>query len=279
MAKRANKKNLNDKNQYESRLILYYLQKFWKLTVIILTLLCIGSWIYFSGTLGKIADTVSSKYHEIAVNHGFSVQNIPVTGRNNVKSEDLLAALDVNKGDSILSFDPVKAHKAIKEIPWVKSVVITRILPDTIYVKLEERVPVFIWKKNRDDKSEYALYDESGFLLSDQDVKSYGDFPVLYGEGATEKASEFFSFLENSEFISQRMKYGELIANRRWNITLNNNLIIKLPETKVKEALMIIENNHRNHKLLDKDIYEIDLRNPDKMIVRPKRGSAGNILP
>ena len=62
-----------------------------------------------------------------------------------------------------------------------------------------------------------------------------------------------------SELISQLNKL-DFIERRRWNITLKNNLLIKLPDSKIDKALENLKNLFVNEKVLQSNIIEIDLR-------------------
>ena len=62
-----------------------------------------------------------------------------------------------------------------------------------------------------------------------------------------------------SELISQLNKL-DFIERRRWNITLKNNLLIKLPDSKIDKELENLKNLFVNEKVLQSNIIEIDLR-------------------
>src|SRR3546814_9628127 len=62
---------------------------------------------------------------------------------------ELLAALGIGRGEPILRFDPDAAHEAILALPWVKTASVERRLPDTIFVRIEERRPMALWQNER----------------------------------------------------------------------------------------------------------------------------------
>ena len=59
-----------------------------------------------------------------------------------------------------------------------------------------------------------------------------------------------------------------LVAERRWNLKLRNNLDIRLPETDVAPALDRLVALDRDKRLISRDILAIDLRLPDRVTVR-----------
>ncbi len=58
------------------------------------------------------------------------------------------------------------------------------------------------------------------------------------------------------------------MAERRWNLKLNNGLDIRLPENDPAGALDTLVTLDREKKLLSRDIASIDLRLDDRITVR-----------
>jgi cell division protein FtsQ len=59
-----------------------------------------------------------------------------------------------------------------------------------------------------------------------------------------------------------------LVGERRWNLRLSNGIDVKLPETGVAEALDQLAALGRDKQLFARDITIVDLRFPDRVIVR-----------
>jgi len=73
----------------------------------------------------------------------FHVKNIVIKGCSQVPLDEILALLDIEKGDNILACDIDMARQRIQEYPWVRDVAITRrFMPATIEVSIREQVPV-----------------------------------------------------------------------------------------------------------------------------------------
>ena len=63
-----------------------------------------------------------------------------------------------------------------------------------------------------------------------------------------------------------RVRVGE----RRWNLLLNNNASVLLPEGHEIAALERLMQLQQGHALLDRPLAAIDLRLPDRLVVRPR---------
>ena len=77
---------------------------------------------------------------------GFRVEDILAVGRGQTGREELLKAVRVSKGAPILAFDIEAARRRVEDLPWIRNAHIERILPHTIFMKVEEREPLAIWQ-------------------------------------------------------------------------------------------------------------------------------------
>lgn len=79
---------------------------------------------------------------------------------------------------NLVRFDLDRLRRNLKLIPWVKTVVVRRVLPDKLIVDIEERQPVAFARVGQ----ETLLIDEEGTLLENNPEKlSQADFPVILG--------------------------------------------------------------------------------------------------
>jgi len=73
----------------------------------------------------------------------FHIKNIVIKGCSQVPLDEILALLDIEKGDNILACDIDMARQRIQEHPWVRDVGIKRrFMPAAIEVSIREQVPV-----------------------------------------------------------------------------------------------------------------------------------------
>ncbi|MCH7555160.1 MAG: cell division protein FtsQ, partial [Proteobacteria bacterium] len=62
---------------------------------------------------------------------------------------------------------------------------------------------------------------------------------------------------------------------RRWNLRLDNGVDVELPEAGINAAWRRLADIERRHRLLSRDITAIDLRLPDRLVVRPAEAFRG----
>ena len=111
----------------------------------------------------------------------FSISTIVIKGNSIVTNDEISSKMDVKVGDNIFLKNINAIKNSIKTITFVKDVKITRSLPSTFIVNVEEREPSFIIEKG----SEYAYIDSQGYIIDVTKEKREG-IPILQGEETTD---------------------------------------------------------------------------------------------
>lgn len=68
-------------------------------------------------------------------------RTLEVTGISHCSREEVLAAARLTVGSNVLAVDLERAARQIERLPWVARATVTRQLPDTLRVAIEERAP------------------------------------------------------------------------------------------------------------------------------------------
>ena len=230
----------------------------------------IGSWFVLSGAMERTQDRIETAVNNTTAGWGFAVKNIMVDGRRYTDADTLKAMVNMEKGDPIFSFKPDEAQKMIEKISWVKRAHVERRLPDTIYIKLEERRPMALWQRNK----KLSLIDSEGVVLTDHNLAPWKNLMIVVGDDAPHKAAGLLQMLEAEPVIEERVEAATLISGRRWDLKLKSGADVKLPERELGLALRKLAINHEEEALLDKDVLSIDVREEGRITVRTKPGAA-----
>lgn len=223
-----------------------------------------------SGASARFGDWTENKILAITADAGFQVKNILVEGRHYTDADAIRAIVNVNKDDPLFLFKPAPAQEMIEKLSWVETAQVERRLPDTVYIGLEERVPLALWQRNK----RLSLIDSQGVVLTDQNLNRFKDFIIVVGDDVSDKAPSFIRLLQAEPELFRRVESAKLISSRRWDIKLKNGVTVKLPEEDLPLALTRLSAMHAEEKLLDKDIKVIDVREPTRITVRTKPGAA-----
>lgn len=230
----------------------------------------VGSWFVMSGMMERTRHAIDNSINEKTAGFGFAVKNVIVEGRHHTDVDTLRAMVNMEKGDPIFSFEPAEAKKMVERISWVKSAHVERRLPDTIYIRIEERQPMALWQRNK----RLSLIDAEGVILTDHNLSPWKNLMIVVGDDAPRKAAELLTMLQAEPVIKDRVEAATLISGRRWDLKLKSGADVKLPEAELGLALRKLAVNHEEEALLDKDVLSIDVREEGRITVRTKPGAA-----
>ncbi|MGH6932376.1 MAG: cell division protein FtsQ/DivIB [Dongiaceae bacterium] len=234
-------------------------------TVVALTVL-IGAttWLAQNGWIERQAAAMQAGIIDLSSEWGFNVRRVLADGRNETTSGQILRAIDVRIGQPILSVDLVAARERIEALPWIEHATIERRLPDTLYVRLQESEPLALWQK----KQQFFLISRTGKVIEEPRIARFANLLVIVGADAPEHASELLELLDQQPELSRHVVAAVRVAGRRWNLRLANGIDIKLPELDSAAAWRELARLDRERGILARDLSVIDLRVPDRLVVR-----------
>jgi cell division protein FtsQ len=201
-------------------------------------------------------------------NSEFCIKKIEFDGNDKVKDVLLLKISGLKYKNNIFASSVYEVKRKLENIAWVKSAIVQRRLPDTIYIRIAERTPIAILQ------SKYKLYlvDTDEKVLENDGIGSFNNLPIVIGEGAEKEAGRLLCCLDKFPKICKQLVFAVRIGKRRWNIKINRGITVKLPEKGVAYALGILEEISDKDGFFNEDISSIDLRILDRVIVTRKAG-------
>ncbi len=224
-----------------------------------------GAWYRTAtGWVGERAEDARLAAIDATARAGLRVHDVILSGRRHAEAEDILAALDVARGAPILDLDIEAARARLESLGWVASAEIARRLPDIVFVRVVEREPLALWQHD----GETALVDRAGEIIQRTGLERFAHLPLIVGEGAPRQAADLLDLLRTFPAVSDAMVAAVRVSDRRWNLRLANGIDVRLPETELTGALARLDEFQREHALLERDVVAVDLRVPDRLIVR-----------
>ena len=195
---------------------------------------------------------------------GFRVEDILVVGRVETAREELLEAVHLSRGAPILAFDIEAARQRVEALPWIRSARVERMLPHTILLNVEERQPLALWQH----QGQFALIDHEGVVILRDGLERFSDLIVVVGKEAPVHAAALLKTLGNEPELLPLVEAAVWVGGRRWNIRLAGDIDVRLPEKNAKSAWTRLAEYERAHRVLERDVQVLDLRLPDRLIVR-----------
>lgn len=216
---------------------------------------------------------MKSGFVNLTADAGFKVNNILVEGRNNITRQEILNRLGFEKGAPLLSVDPDRILDRLDDISWLKTANLQIRYPDTVYIRIQERTPLAIWH----DGTGLWVIDGEGVILTKHSLARFAHLPVVTGNDANHNALELIKVLRAEPVVFERLDAAAYIGKRRWDLKLENGLIIHLPEDDIGLSLRRLAREQNRKQLLDKDIVSVDTRYEDRLIIKTKPGAVQTI--
>lgn len=229
----------------------------------------VGAWGWQSGQVKRLSDAAYGVLIDAAAKRGLVVREILVSGRHETGRAALLDAVGLVRGAPILDFDVDAARARIEAMPWIRTASVRRALPDTVVVEVVERRPLALWQQD----GAFHLIDHDGHVIADKDVGRFSGLLVVVGTDAAAHAAELIEVLDSQPDLKRRVRAAVWVGGRRWNVRFDNGVDVRLPEGDTAGAWTRLAEYERSHSVLARDVRVLDMRLPDRLIMR-KPGAA-----
>jgi cell division protein FtsQ len=221
-----------------------------------------GAWI--GGETERFFGALGGGVEKLAVAAGFGAKRIIVEGKQHTTDAEITTALRAGPYTMMLGFDTDAAKARLEAVPWIKHAQVMRLLPSTLQVQIEERVPYAIWQTH----GQTYVVDAEGVTLAPALREAYPDLPLIVGDGAPKAAPALYEALKPYGDLKQKVIAAIRVGDRRWTLKLASGLEIMLPDDNVDEALASLTKLDEERGLLKRDIALVDLRLLDRITVR-----------
>jgi len=146
----------------------------------------------------------------------FRLRAIQIEGVSRHREADVRTVIEKQPNTSLIGLDLEKLHEALIQLRWAKEVLLRKEWPDTLFVKVTERVP-FAWvedqspaalanrKSTKPGMEHYRLVDEDGIELESLDHPA-SDFPVIRWTGLSSAPGHGQD--ESSDSVRGELKAG-----------------------------------------------------------------------
>jgi len=223
-----------------------------------------GNWAVNSGQFAALSQYLEKTLVEASTTAGLVIEDVLVEGRTETTRKQVMLALDAHRDASILGYDPHAARARLIRLGWIESATVERRFPATIYVRILERRAMAIWQR----KGRFVLVDARGDVIGREGLSRYGHLKVIVGDEAPRHAAKLLHMLSGAPHMMKRVTAAVWVGDRRWNLRLEDHIDVRLPEHNPEIAWKKLIALDQDYALLNRDITAVDLRIPDRLIVR-----------
>ena len=225
----------------------------------------LAGWVYGSVMAGTASTVVSG----FGASVGLKATDVVLTGQVETSEQELITALGLHQQGSLLGFDAARARERLIELPWVKDVAIRKLYPGKVTVAVAEKRAAAAWQhKDRLTVVEHTGEPIAKFGIADLLNNRFSHLPHLVGDGASAAASEILPIVARYPILSGRVKSYTRVADRRWDLELGNDIVVKLPETNLRDSLKRLAGMAHEQRLFERQISVVDMRLPDRLVLR-----------
>ncbi len=214
--------------------------------------------LFVGGYVGRSIHAANSAIDTVVSDAGFGISSVHLSGNHRTPPRMVLAALGFSLGQSIFTADLQAARARLMRLSWVSDAEVSRTYPDSISVSLVEKLPFALWESTR------GLYvvERSGAPILRVDAAQFPHLPLFIGD-APKGGADLVDAIASHRAVAARMRAMQRVSGRRWNLLLDDGVIVKLPEQGWEKQLDMLEHLIVDKGVLERDISEIDLRSPD----------------
>lgn len=195
----------------------------------------------------------------------FMVGLISVEGASPELAEAIRARAGLKLPASSFDLDLDTARQRIEDLDAVASAELRVRSGGVLQILITERMPVLVWRT--EDRIE--MLDETGHRVASLSSRTdRADLPLVAGEGADRAAGEALEILAAAQPVLARVRGLVRMGDRRWDLVLDRNQKIMLPEHNAVSALERLIALDRAEDLLARDLLTVDLRNEKRPVLR-----------
>ncbi|MCG6902224.1 MAG: cell division protein FtsQ/DivIB [Rhodobacter sp.] len=217
------------------------------------------------GTREAISEKVAEIRRSVAERPEFMVKLMAVDGASAELAEDIREVLPVDFPLSSFDLDLDQMKLVVEDLDAVATVDL-RIRPGgVLHLQVVERLPAVVWRVD----GMLELLDETGRRVAPLAARGQrADLPLIVGEGADDAVPEALSLLSAAAPLEDRLRGLVRMGERRWDVVLDRNQRIMLPETGAVEALEQMIALDQAQEMLARDLASVDMRNVQRPTLR-----------
>ena len=214
---------------------------------------------------GEIAEILAEARTSIEERPEFMVKLMAIDGADPALAAEVRAALPLEFPMTSFDLDLPALKADVAAIHGVRTAGV-RVKPGGIlHIQVTPRVPVAIWREAKG----LSLIDRDGALVSYIGSRTeHPDLPLIAGEGAARHVPEALNLINAGAALGDRLHGLVRIGDRRWDVVLDRDQRIMLPETGALQALERVIALEGAQEVLTRDVARIDMRLSHRPTVR-----------
>ena len=194
-------------------------------------------------------------------NNFFLIENIRINGINEKSTLDINSKLEKYLRSNLLLLNKEFIQNDMNEFPFIEEYTIFKKYPSQIILNIKETE--LIAKTFSNNKIQYV--GSNGKIIGENYYENTKKLPKVFGNFKAKELLRVFLSLENNNFILSEITDLYYFNSGRWDIKFKNDLLIKLPISKLDNSINIAKKFIEKEKITGNII--IDLRVANQVII------------
>ncbi|MEL6475924.1 MAG: cell division protein FtsQ/DivIB [Pseudomonadota bacterium] len=196
-----------------------------------------------------------------------AIRRVEITGAQPGMRAEISARLSTLVGRSSMKLDLEALRGELEAIGRVRRADVALGPGGILRVALSERVPAALW---RDAEGELWVLDRDGVQIAPAGPRAnHPHLLVVLGRDAPDHVAEGLRIAAAAPSLMPRLRAMIRVGERRWDLALDRDQRILLPETRPEMALArVMALAKGEDELLKRDVAIVDLRIPERPVLR-----------
>ena len=187
----------------------------------------------------------------------FMVSLMAIDGASTTVAEDIREILQLDFPVSSFDLELEAILTTIRDLPAVADARVRVRSGGILQVDVTERVPVVLWRTAEG----LEVLDADGMITGPAASREeFATLPLIAGEGADKHVTEALDLVRAAGPLGARMRGLVRIGERRWDVVLDRDQRILLPEDAPVQALERVIALGQVHEMLERDLAVVDMR-------------------
>ena len=209
----------------------------------------------------ELREAAITKYDEtreaLSERPEFAIRRIVIVGASPTVEQEVRAALADQIGVSSMKADAQVLRDRVKTIGWVATAKVRLAAPETLRVKVKERIARAVWRRGE----RLTLVDRKGAEITDIAARAdRADLPLIAGAGADAAVAEARAILAEAGPLAERIRGFVRVGERRWDVIFDEGPKVMLPAKQPSDAMAYLVMIQNRDGVLSRDLAAVDLR-------------------
>ncbi|PSL21928.1 cell division protein FtsQ/DivIB [Shimia abyssi] len=194
---------------------------------------------------------------EIATRPEFMVSAMAIDGASKGIAEDIREIMPLDFPASSFDLDLDAIQRRVTELPAIAKASV-RVKPGgLLQIVVTERDPVILWRTY----DGLALVDRDGYVTGPARARGlHPELPLMAGAGAERHVSEAMRLYAAAGPLAPRLRGLVRVGHRRWDVVLDNDQRILLPEYGAVQAFERVIALNEVQDMLERNLLVVDMR-------------------